>query len=664
MNVTLNSNDYTLSNAPFASGGFFDVFKGADKAGKQVAVKILRVDLEQYSAGCEAGYHRQRLLNASGLFPHIFDLGICSIGGSNRFVVIEELITGESLIQSIDSKKFTRDEILNILKRVAYAIHILHGEDIIHRDLHSGNIMVTDSGRVLVVDFNTATVPGQHQSSPGSPAARIWGPYRDPSVRAHSDFTKKSDIYALGVVYSEQLIGETAARLTAPPYDKPDKFLNDIDEKLGSGSSPGYLRQLVKAMIEPQPSNRPDTSAILQTLESGRFQRRLDRALPPADRDRSFGFIRNLHGRLEVFIRTRDMDLLNVPPRTYLQLAVLNPAGSNEEHPHMLVTPQRYIKSDKIIMFARINLPNAPGVFSTFVAELEGTGHYRVFDFRASRGFRHSPGTSISLTIGQDKKHASDIASYLDPLAQQLRSCIFKSVRDHMVAEGMEKDWEQWNLRHTYENAVTVSATLTQAYHGRFVQRYYTSGYLGSTQYVDTSNDRYAVIRGVDLIHLVPNYFADLKDGFFYPLRVVPDGEHRDLVLQLIGKEPFVLIRLHTRCLMPADQSPNFVGKFLGNLNKILTQGAERVIWNIETFEMRDGWIGGASEPLCSIRVSVHITSTSDKSFDVEKERNRMISEIEKQLRTMNGRSIEVFASPLFGDEKYCAPSQLLKFAT
>jgi len=663
LKIRLNQT-YDVEEEPFAGGGFFEVYRETRQSPPGVVVKILREDLSAYAAGCEQGYSRQRLLNTSGLFPRIEDFGYCTIRSHERFVVVEEYMQGNTLADCIgklnDSKRRER-----IFKQIAYALHVLHAEGIIHRDNHSGNILLCENDRVTLLDFNTATMEGKHQDTTGSPAARIWGPFRDPSARNHADFTKKSDIYALGVVYAEQLIGKKAMDLVSVPYNDAEKLVEAVDVGLRDDICPAYMSELVKAMIHPQPSQRPSTDVILQTLETNVYSRgRLNRPTETYSRERSFGFLRIGARRLEIFVRKRDIQLLNLPPRAQLQLMVLNPRN-DEERRRMLLAPQRFVNWDQIIMFARVSLPNYAGVFDEFIRKVEAMGLYTVMGFKATHGFQHVPSTYVSFTVGQAKGDPNDIASYLDPLAQHLRFCVFGAIERYLRNTDRQAEWEAWAKDSTYETAVNVSATLSRLYDNRFVRRRSATGYLGSTEYTDASNDRYVVFRGFELPDLLEAYFAGVEEGQFRLIRVVPDPEHRDLVLQLWERD-IVLLRLHTRCLMPIDQSPTFISRFMKRLTDALHGSNNNVFWNIEDFEMRDGWIGQFGDPRFSVRVSAHISCKTPRlgPFDIADERRRIVNAVREQLQAMNSKSIEVFASAVYGDSASCPPQETLRFAT
>lgn len=665
MNITLAGQNYSFADdQQIGSGGFFDVFRGTGTCGGLV-VKILKRHLSGYAPGCEAGYSRQRLLNASGLFPKVDSFGKTEINGQNRFVVVEEYVTGKTLAESIG--ELDTDRCVRVFKKITYALHILHSEDIIHRDNHSGNILLDENDNVRILDFNTAISEGQGHSTKHSPGAVIWGPFRDPSAATHADFTKKSDIYSLGVVFAEQLLQKKASDLNSIPYSDNVELLRTVQNGMKTAGIQSYLIDLISAMIQAQPSRRPDTSAILQTLEVKEFRLKVGRLDRSDDRERSFGFVRLGADRLlEVFIRKRDISRLRLPTRALLQLMVLNPKPTQDQPTHMLLTPKRFIKSDKIIMFARVNLPNFFGVFNEFLRSIESTGSYRVFGFTATRGFRHQPGTLVQITIGQDKKLATDVASYLDPLARHLRSCIYDGVRMFLVGQGhgQENEWNEWAAANGYVSSVHVSATLAAAFHGRFVRRHYANGYLGSTEYVDHSYEKYAVIRDLRIASLVPDYFKSLKEGDFHPVRVVPDGEHRDLVIQLIESSTLTLFHLRTRCLTPVEESPNFIAKFIRALNTLLLGCGGRLSCNIETFEINDGEIGQiAGESLYSVRVSTHISCQPSVDIDFSTFRTTIEKGIQEHLAKINGRSIEVFFSPIFGDTEYCSRNQLLRFS-
>lgn len=119
-----------------------------------------------------------------------------------------EFIQGVSLKQFILQKSLSTKRSLEIILQVGYALMHLHSHGIIHRDLKPENILITESGSVKVIDFSIARVleeqvKGLKGSLIGTPTYMSPEQKKDPSKATYA-----SDIYSLGIITYELLIGK------------------------------------------------------------------------------------------------------------------------------------------------------------------------------------------------------------------------------------------------------------------------------------------------------------------------------------------------------------------------------------------------------------------------------------------------------------------------
>jgi hypothetical protein len=119
---------------------------------------------------------------------------------NNKLTVIEEFISGQTLSEYLKEKIPNDDEKREILKQLLEGISFLHSAEppIIHRDLKTDNIMITDDGILKVIDYNAAKIPDPSEKrdtvligTEGSAAPEQYG-------FAQSDC--RTDIYALGIM--------------------------------------------------------------------------------------------------------------------------------------------------------------------------------------------------------------------------------------------------------------------------------------------------------------------------------------------------------------------------------------------------------------------------------------------------------------------------------
>jgi serine/threonine protein kinase len=119
-----------------------------------------------------------------------------------------EFIQGISLRQMILQNSLTLKRSLEIVLQISYALFHLHAHGVIHRDLKPENILLTESGGIKVIDFGIAQL--QDQSNKDGVNQLIGTPvYMSPEQKKDpSCITYSSDIYSLGIVTYELILGK------------------------------------------------------------------------------------------------------------------------------------------------------------------------------------------------------------------------------------------------------------------------------------------------------------------------------------------------------------------------------------------------------------------------------------------------------------------------
>ena len=189
-------------------GGMATVYLARDlKHDRDVAIKVLNADLSQ-TLGAER-FLREIQLAAKLSHPHILPLFDSGDAGGALFYVMPR-VTGVSLRDRLnDTKRLPVDEAVRIASEVAGALAYAHRNDVVHRDIKPENIMLQD-GHALVADFGIgkalSAVEGeaftQTGMSVGTPA------YMSPEQAAGDAVDGRSDLYSLGCVLYEMLVGE------------------------------------------------------------------------------------------------------------------------------------------------------------------------------------------------------------------------------------------------------------------------------------------------------------------------------------------------------------------------------------------------------------------------------------------------------------------------
>ena len=206
--------------AHLGSGGMGDVYQATDsKLGRSVAIKLLPPAFA--SDGDRLSRFRREAQVLASLnhanIAHIYGL---EESGETRCIVME-LVEGETLQARIKRGPVPVGEALPIAKQIAEALEAAHEKGVIHRDLKPGNVMLTSSGQVKVLDFGlakayeTSTPAANLSNSPTmvSMAATVAGvifgtaAYMSPEQARGKPVDKRTDIWAFGVVVYEMLTG-------------------------------------------------------------------------------------------------------------------------------------------------------------------------------------------------------------------------------------------------------------------------------------------------------------------------------------------------------------------------------------------------------------------------------------------------------------------------
>src|SRR5919107_4934111 len=197
------------------AGGQGAVYKAVDaKLGRTVVIKVLPPDLTLKEANLKR-FEREARLASSLDHPNIctiYDLG----EEGNVHYIAMQYIEGRNVRQLVNGRPLELKSALSIAIQVADALAAAHARGIIHRDIKSGNVMVTDAGQVKVLDFGLAKLlddedaqsRGIHQTQ----LTEIGKPYGTPThaapEQARGDrVDHRADIFSMGVLLYEMLTG-------------------------------------------------------------------------------------------------------------------------------------------------------------------------------------------------------------------------------------------------------------------------------------------------------------------------------------------------------------------------------------------------------------------------------------------------------------------------
>jgi eukaryotic-like serine/threonine-protein kinase len=272
---TIIAQRYRIAD-PLGRGGMGTVYLAEHvTVGRKVAIKVLTHEWSEHEVVARRFKEEARAASAAG-HPNIIEVFDAGELPDRRLFIVMEFLTGRSLYEelvevgSLDVLRACR-----IIRDVARAVRAAHGVGIIHRDLKPDNIMLVNRGEgemVKVLDFGISassdrtpeeqrlTIPGHALGTPE---------YMAPEQSKGRPPTEQFDIYALGVMLYEALVGEppfvseNAVEVLARKATEPPPRLD-----IRRGGLPPPLVELVHACIEVDPGRRPPgAEAFLAVLE-------------------------------------------------------------------------------------------------------------------------------------------------------------------------------------------------------------------------------------------------------------------------------------------------------------------------------------------------------------------------------------------------------------
>jgi len=293
-------------------GGMAVVWKAEDHVlGRKVAIKFL---LPVYA---RQALPRRRFLREARAASSLAHPGIATVYDVGEHegepYIAMQFVEGRTVRQRLKEQPYAPAEAVRVALHTARVLQHAHAEGIIHRDVSPSNIMVTNDGAIIVLDFGIALRTSDSRLSRTGDLMGTMG-YMAPEVLTGSSATAQSDIYSLGVVLYQMLtryvpfhgtqsgpdgrvpdllpepvsrivpgvpkevdvvLEKALARDIAARYTSAKKFAEDLEGLLRVASLPHYPRV---ASRPPKPRQVGGTSARIR----GMLSRLTGKSRPPS----------------------------------------------------------------------------------------------------------------------------------------------------------------------------------------------------------------------------------------------------------------------------------------------------------------------------------------------------------------------------------------------
>jgi len=247
------------------AGGQGTVYKAVDeRLGRPVVIKVLSPELTAREVNLKR-FEREAQLASSLDHPNICTIyGLHEVGGLH-FIAMQ-YVEGKNVRQLVAGRPLSLESALSIAYQVADALTAAHSKGIIHRDVKAGNVMVTGSGLVKVLDFGLAKLLDENKKgrAGGDPHLTELGvpygtaTYAAPEQATGQEVDHRADVFSTGVLLYELLAGtwpfrgqSTVEVRYAVLHDTPVPVAEMRDDQ-----PPPQAQQIIDRALRKQPQER------------------------------------------------------------------------------------------------------------------------------------------------------------------------------------------------------------------------------------------------------------------------------------------------------------------------------------------------------------------------------------------------------------------------
>ncbi|GAA4487346.1 Stk1 family PASTA domain-containing Ser/Thr kinase [Microbacterium panaciterrae] len=254
--------------ARIARGGMATVYVATDlRLERRIALKVMHGHLSDDSV-FQSRFIQEARAAARLADPHVVNVFDQGQDGELAYLVMEYLpgITLRELMR--EQRRLTVPQTITIMDAVLSGLAAAHRAGIVHRDVKPENVLLAEDGRIKIGDFGLARATTANTAS----GAQLMGTiaYLAPELVTRGTADARSDIYALGIMLYEMLVGEQPYKGEQPMQIAFQHATDSVPRpSVRNPGVPEPLDELVLWATEKSPDERPnDAQEMLDRLRA------------------------------------------------------------------------------------------------------------------------------------------------------------------------------------------------------------------------------------------------------------------------------------------------------------------------------------------------------------------------------------------------------------
>ncbi|WP_067200621.1 Stk1 family PASTA domain-containing Ser/Thr kinase [Microbacterium sp. XT11] len=243
--------------ARIARGGMATVYVATDlRLERRIALKVMHAHLSDDS-NFQSRFIQEARAAARLADPHVVNVFDQGQDGELAYLVMEYLpgITLRELLR--EQKRLTVSQTITIMDAVLAGLSAAHRAGIVHRDVKPENVLLAEDGRIKIGDFGLARATTANTATGQQLLGTIA--YLAPELVTRGTADARSDIYALGIMLYEMLVGEQPYKGEQPMQIAFQHATESVPRpSVRNPAVPEQLDELVLWATEKSPDERPD----------------------------------------------------------------------------------------------------------------------------------------------------------------------------------------------------------------------------------------------------------------------------------------------------------------------------------------------------------------------------------------------------------------------